>query len=324
MASNGFMPWMPGASVEAGEYEIEAAEMELGDRESYGDEGYASFLQLLRAGQKQSKVWIPTKKGGHETVLKCGYPCCYYVSMSKAENDRHVRCHHSYDPIDFNRQPDDLLVEDLARVEFDLGTDAVPVLPKRKKPKTTGGGAEVIESSDDDVELVMEEEGGADDDLGGAAGLVEFVDDEEGSDSAEENWRRCKEAAAEAEEEGTPVATGGSDAEVGDGEGGGGDAVEPVQIFSAKMDEIVAWFYLRRGRNVHACLSTIEDGAAKALLLCNQRKRSGAAEFAEPCPLRSVHDVRESGRKVCPQCWEKISDASKAWLAEELAFSQLP
>ena len=46
LASNDFMPWMPGASVEAGEYEIEAAEMELGDHESYGDEGYASFLQL--------------------------------------------------------------------------------------------------------------------------------------------------------------------------------------------------------------------------------------------------------------------------------------
>ncbi len=106
--------------------------------------------------------------------------------------------------------------------------------------------------------------------------------------------------------------------------GGGGDVVEPVQIFSSKMDEIFAWFYVRRGRNVHACLSTIEDGAAKVLPLCNQRKRSGAAEFAEPCPLRSVRDARESGRKVCPQCWEKIGDASKAWLAEELAFSQFP
>ena len=112
------------------------------------------------------------------------------------------------------------------------------------------------------------------------------------------------------------------------------------QIIRIKQTETVGWSpevvlaplasndfmpcLVRRGWNVHACLSTIEDDAPRALPLCNQRKRSGAAEFSEPVPLRVVRDVRESGRKVCPQCWVKISDASKAWLAEELAYSQLP
>ena len=173
-----------------------------------------------------------------------------------------------------------------------MGADAVPVLPKRKKPETSvGGGVEVIESSDDAADLVMDEEDvlfWADDGLGGVAGL--FMDDEEDSGSAEGNWHRCKEAVAE--EEGTPVAAGGSDVGVEepmnvDGEGGGGDVVEPVQIFSSKMDEIVAWFYVRRGRNAHACLSASEGGAAKALPLCNRRKRPSAADRALPiavCP----------------------------------------
>ncbi len=43
----------------------------------------------------------------------------------------------------------------------------------------------------------------------------------------------------------------------------GGDVVvdEPVQILTSKAEEILAWFYVRRGRNVHACLSAIDDGA---------------------------------------------------------------
>ena len=265
----------------------------------------------MRAGQKQSKVWIPTKKGGHETVLKCGYPDCFYVSMSKAENDRHVRCHHSYDPIDFDALPDDLLAQDLAKVDFDLGADAVPVVPKRKKPKISGGlaggdGVEVVGSSEDEVHAAQD----VDDAFSGDDELLEGISPVLRAESPVDL--------------GSPV----SHVEVlSDGDGLlVGDVVvdEPVPILSSNAEEILAWFYVRRGRNVHACLSAIDDDAPRALPLCNQRKRSGAAEFSEPVPLRVVRDVRESGRKVCPQCWVKISDASKAWLAEELAYSQLP
>ena len=66
--------------------EVEAAKMGLGDHGSHVGEDM-QVCSCCGGVQKQPEVWIPTKKGGHGTVIKCGYPGCFNASMSKAKSD---------------------------------------------------------------------------------------------------------------------------------------------------------------------------------------------------------------------------------------------
>ena len=159
LAHNGYRSWLPTNSfIDAplSKHVFEADSLALAGRQTYTDERYPSFLQLVRAGKPQGVIKVPTKEGGHETVRACVIDGCNFVCTSKAEYERHIRCLH-VDPVSADVAGCHGSVHDPGAVLFSLD-GAEPHLPPAKKLK-------IGESLPDDVAAEFDEDG-ADDDGG--------------------------------------------------------------------------------------------------------------------------------------------------------------